>query len=720
MKQNVLDLTAKLLATENINIFRKKVNESKFDIKTRTLVLPQWKGISKQAETALIGQEVGHALYTTSKLKTLVGNDKLLNQYSKVVDNIRVEKLVKRKYPGIAKDFSIGYSELSDKGIFGKKVSFSQLNLIDRINLYSKLGHNAGVSFTAEERDLYDAVEACVSEDDVNRIAREILEYSKKQQEPQSDDGEEGEDGDGKGKGESDKDSKGKSNGSQSGTPSSDNDTSDSDKSDQESDDEDDNDSESDSSDGDEDGEDDQDTEGQNNGSSKSGNKPYPLDESALESKTLNAIKDNVGVDNGIDYAYTKVDENVLLERVMGYQEILAKTKTVAESPRAFDKFYTSMNSAVSYLTKEFEMRKSATQYKRAQVSKSGALDTRKLYAYKLKEDLFKSITTLPNGKNHGMIFLLDWSGSMNEMLDDTMAQLIPLAYFCHKNQIKYKVLAFSDNTTTTSQIRDHRAAASTNIQRNDGTLTNECSEFRLLEFFSNEMSSSEFKTMAKRLFRTRPFRRIEGFDTGSTPLNNSLAYMTEYIDHFLASTKVEKFSFITLTDGESTSVYYNNGGYKREVILRDQKTKIEYPMGSSAVQTFSLIKMIKDRYKCPSIGFYIGGSLASKEFFESNVLTSNCGRGYNELKRYERTFTTYKEAVEQYAKNQYVSVSGSPHDEFFYIPSDALAKSNTSDSNIEVDTEASVEDVASAFTASMANKIKNKILLNRFVELIA
>ena len=43
-------------------------------------------------------------------------------------------------------------------------------------------------------------------------------------------------------------------------------------------------------------------------------------------------------------------------------------------------------------------------------VSKTGVLDCSKLHTYKYSEDIFKKVTTLHEGKNHGLVFLLDWS----------------------------------------------------------------------------------------------------------------------------------------------------------------------------------------------------------------------------------------------------------------------------------------------------------------------
>ena len=57
----------------------------------------------------------------------------------------------------------------------------------------------------------------------------------------------------------------------------------------------------------------------------------------------------------------------------------------------------------VNYLVKEFECRKSADAYARAGQSKTGVLDTSKLHTYRYNEDLFKKVTVLPDGKNHGL-----------------------------------------------------------------------------------------------------------------------------------------------------------------------------------------------------------------------------------------------------------------------------------------------------------------------------
>ena len=92
-------------------------------------------------------------------------------------------------------------------------------------------------------------------------------------------------------------------------------------------------------------------------------------------------------------------------------------------------KFLDESSNVVNYLVKEFEMKKNAKMYARASQDKTGVIDPNKLHTYKFAEDIFKKITTVPNQKNHGMIFLLDWSGSMQNHLTPTVEQLLNLSY---------------------------------------------------------------------------------------------------------------------------------------------------------------------------------------------------------------------------------------------------------------------------------------------------
>ena len=56
---------AKLLATEDIHVTYKNARTASFDVKTRELVIPIMKEMSKDIQDLMTLHEVGHALFTS-------------------------------------------------------------------------------------------------------------------------------------------------------------------------------------------------------------------------------------------------------------------------------------------------------------------------------------------------------------------------------------------------------------------------------------------------------------------------------------------------------------------------------------------------------------------------------------------------------------------------------------------------------------------------------
>jgi hypothetical protein len=69
-----------------------------------------------------------------------------------------------------------------------------------------------------------------------------------------------------------------------------------------------------------------------------------------------------------------------------------------------------------------------------------------KIFSYKFSEDIFKKMTIIPDGKSHGLVMFIDWSGSMFDNLENTIKQLINLVMFCKKVNIPYDVYAFTSD----------------------------------------------------------------------------------------------------------------------------------------------------------------------------------------------------------------------------------------------------------------------------------
>ena len=105
---------AKLLATEDLVVEHRNLETAQFDVHNRVLTLPLWDQASSIVYDMLVGHEVGHALFTPDEDPP----KGIPHQFINIVEDARIEKLMKRKYLGLAKTFYKGYSELCEQDFF--------------------------------------------------------------------------------------------------------------------------------------------------------------------------------------------------------------------------------------------------------------------------------------------------------------------------------------------------------------------------------------------------------------------------------------------------------------------------------------------------------------------------------------------------------------------------------------------------------------------------
>ena len=150
VQQEIKSQLAKLLATEDIVVEHKRVDSAQFNVRTRVLIFPLWEKASNNVYDMLVGHEVGHALFTPDEDWWLEYD--IPQQFVNVVEDARIEKLMKRKYMGIAKSFYKGYTELHQQDFFEvANEDIDTFNLADRANLPFKLGSILPISFSTPE-----------------------------------------------------------------------------------------------------------------------------------------------------------------------------------------------------------------------------------------------------------------------------------------------------------------------------------------------------------------------------------------------------------------------------------------------------------------------------------------------------------------------------------------------------------------------------------------
>jgi len=698
------DLVAKLLANENLTVIQAPVSTASFDIKNRVLRLPQWKDMTDDLIDMLVGHEVGHALYTT--LDEYSTNNPYkdvphFSGYMNVLEDVRIEKLMKRRYPGLRKSFNAGYKELNTRDFFGiAGGDFKNMLLIDKINLYFKAGYNCGVTFNDVEKAFVRRAEETETCQDIIALAKEIYDYSKKAMEDkieemkaQSDEHEELD--------EEESEEQGNSNDQQFEA-------------------------------------DEEDTDEVPSEMPAQSTKADPLQdledslEDQLESQTEKNLEKKLEelADTSIEYKYITIPKQFKVNPLVTYKEVFAQhaeyeaewnasgasVLTSDDIDRA-EKFKASSKNVVSYLVKEFEMRKSAQNYKRAKTAKSGSLDGKKLYSYKLNEDIFKQVTTIPNGKNHGMVFLLDWSASMDHVLRPTIEQVISLAMFCRGAQIPFQVFAFTNGW---SDAKYRNADGSRMITTSDSET--EIFGLTMMELFSSKMTQSEFNKMIT-ISLSRYFNNLGNFKTSGTPLNSALAWIYNYIPEFKSKNGIEKMTLITLSDGEGE--YLRTGvdqirmrrqstsDYKSYVTIKpflsDTVTRKNYPISENAEQTKSLLQMIKDRHAITTVGFYI---TKPNYRYLHNAFVAHYGHGSH------ISAMSIEDMKSQLRKNGFASMKDTGRDELFII-ADSKAKIDE-DKELNVSAKESASKIARELTKMLSNKKTSRILLNQFIGLVA
>ena len=696
---------ARLLATENLIVEHRKVPTASFDVDRRVLTLPMWDKASDVVFDMLVGHEVGHALFTPNEDWRDIAD--CPKDFVNVIEDARIEKLMKRKYPGLRKSFAGGYQELNDRDFFSiANEDIDSFSLIDRINLHFKIGASALIPFSIEEQVFVARTDLAETFEEVLQIAVDVHEFSKQEKvmdipapqpsesETESTDGEETEQQTEAQAESSDEDQPNTQGGASS--------------------------SGADLEDVrddwyDEDGNLMDDEGGFDGGDTSETQRAFDNASENLSSRHVNNPI-YVEIPNKIDLDKHVVDWTTLHDWIDSQAYEAEKYEEVDSKYLEFRK---QSQKEVNYLVKEFECRKSADAYARAGQSKTGVLDTSKLHTYKYNEDLFKKVTIVPDGKNHGLIFILDWSGSMANELLPTVKQLLNLTAFCKKVQIPFEVYAFTNEWVVAQRAMNPDDFNEREFGKDVKKNTVHIDEyFYLINFISSRSNARDYERMCKNLWREASvYRNYTGYQStiglqlSGTPLNESIILLNYMIPEFKKQNDLQKVNVCILSDGEGCAIGYGHEIYldhKDEYavrprrldyyqVLRDRETGITYKAFDYDNITNTFIQQVRDRNPGVNvIGFRI---------LAGNQLASFVGR-YAVYENYH--------AVQKQWKKEKSAIIPNPiaYSALYAISNNALNEST----EFNVESGAKKGDISRAFKKMLSNKSNNKKLLSSFI----
>ena len=554
---------ARLLANENITIIHDNTPTASFDLKNRLLRLPNWAGASRELNDMLVGHEVSHALHTPmqawrdgiERIENETGKAPMFcKTYLNIVEDARIERLIKVKFPGLRRDFFIAYEALIKMEIFGDISKPETMNLGDRLNLHFKLGIHRGmvIPFAPEEKQWLVKMDNTVTFEEVVVLTIAIIKSLKEASQPQSNNAQEVERQSGEGEESQESEESDSAPDAEGGDSESKSKSAKTGESEEKSKNE---------SDGDTDGE----------TSSKVSEDGVEDTSPQDQPKTNDMMDKNIAEKLTKPHGVSESAPAILRSKVPVSHDVVVSWSTILEDVRAD---IALLNKEASFLkpikieeysiasrtmASAFNRRKSADVFKRSSIARTGNLDTLRMNQYKWCDDVFRRTVKVAEGKNHGICILVDWSSSMSRMLKATIGQVIILTDFCRMSNIPFEVYAFSDRqyvSAKTGMSESDRMKLHEARQAKYKKDTTSINPISLLNFLSSTMNKTDYEYAKSFLFNIRELsyqlKNGNNFGLSGTPTCAALYEMSYVVREFRAKSNVQVCHTVVLTDGDA------------------------------------------------------------------------------------------------------------------------------------------------------------------------
>ena len=724
---NSKSILARALATENIRVeHNPTAHTAMFDVGNRVLILPVWENMSDSLYDMFVGHEVGHALFTPhnpnetssgawiDEAERIGGNihAAYVQDLFNIVEDVRIEKKIKNKFPGMRRDFVHGYRELIERNFFGTKdKKLSSFSFPDRINLHFKGGSELLVEFNEEEQIFVNKIDSVETFEEMVNVSDELFKYLNGKKE--------------NGDNQNNKathyaPSDGKDEGGNTQTVDVSNSTNNnynspagsfpSNK-----------------------------TAGNGNG----GNLPNMITQKNFEENRKNIVNENI---KSVSYVtlpipnmkriilpYTETNK-ILTDHFQTMGKVSTRTDLNTKIESKFDSVMNNTKMLVGTLVKQFDMKKAADIHKRTAISRTGKIDCNRIYKYKVSDDIFARYAKIAEGKNHGLVMYVDWSSSMANSTEDVLIQILMMCQFCKRMNIPFDVYLFSTNYPILNSMNSVSFNSNFHNQYiHPGSRTDRTSiksyfdnkiyntQFALLHIVSSDMKNDEFKYAMKNLFFLGqmitcpkdifPLSSYASsvpsyFGQSGTPLDSTILSAMTMVPEFQKKHGVEIVNTIFLTDGGAGDSMFHGNGYNSRSYVRSPINNKEYDTTKFGNSTDAMLYMFRDITKSSAIGFFITNGKHCSYINSTNVKQFK-DEGFLDI--------SGERKIDMYGNN----FCNHGYDRLFILPckQNVTDEFNTLD-NLEVN--ASFVKIRNTFMNAAEKRGSSRSFLNRFADVIA
>lgn len=512
--------------------------------------------------------EVGHAFWSSVEyIKKAI--DECVKTYANIVDDIRIERKLKDKYPGLVGTFDRGYRKLYNDGFFSSPEMHPMLGFANRLNIYAKCGPLTAknIKLAAEEVEFYLRCMKAETEDDVLALAKELrdmdiridstLELDEETLKRLTSNFEFVE--------EADVDESFDDSGTNAPVGIDESDDSSEGMSDEERD-------------------------------SRQAYLNEILDSLDVQFEMDKKIKNanTSGVSFTLYESMPETKHYTYKDFIQGYHHYATAFNGMYRQQVV--KFMNDISRSVAYMAQEFEMKKAAARYKNAKVSTSGKIDVNRVFKFKYDDQIFANRMVFKDDKRHGMVILLDGSGSITRQFPNMIRQVILLTEYAKKIGVPFKVFMFGSemiikdqpNFTPGVEIFKNSVIYNSIYRKESG---------HFYEVLCSDMTREEYYQAAEILMygRTR---------FGNTPTGEAMIRLEAPMAKFFASHNVTNKKLFIITDGQPS----DTNSYLANYVMVDPITEKTYRTNTSATYTpISMLgKIFKDRYDIDMISMVL------------------------------------------------------------------------------------------------------------------
>ena len=691
-----LSIFAKALASENLSFsFSKEAETASFDVKSRHLVMPMWD-VTDTVKTMLVAHEISHALWTPYErseelMKAAIAdgyNAMLLQRIANVIEDVRIEKLMKQKFPGTRRDFFLGYKEIAELDLFGfKKMDLPKAGFLNRLNIHFKFGIPGFIPMTFEgnEQEVVDMVDGVVNFDQVFEVAKFLYNHPSMKELREK--------------------------------------------------------MEAAAAKGDKQGEKEQ--------------KKMVGDKNEVPGEFMRK--------NGEYYN----DGVVTITGVKNLSEYIISTESILNDFNGnegnntlnldeYRKFVRESDAFVRQLVAQFERKKAADEIRRERPKQTGMLNLDRLHQYKTHDDIFLSKIVKQDGKNHGIVFMLDFSGSMGCTIGHAYLQVLQLVWFCEKAKIPFEVFGFTDVYCLKipgyeEAYREWQKSNPTGFNYdfdqvwNAGKLKRECptamevGSARLMNIASSKDDAAKRERLCAFIYeayvtQTRAASRL--ISLNGTPTVECVSLASQFMVDWVKENNIQIPTIMVVTDGccnhvntlKSDNLYHFSTEQSSLTVANEILDTI-YVVPAKYVKSGlpnamigSMLDSLRNKLNARCIGMYVmsGRSLGIRAY-EQFCMSAEEQEKLRDAQSYQgsplETSDRFKAATEAFKEGCLVLHEDTfpGYDSYFLIQTPKPVKDEEATA-----TTGNFTKVKNAFIKTMGKRAGSRVFLSRYVDIVA